>query len=78
MEDKGLKDNDSMTPREFRRIAGNRLKIAESTIYNMTKLFEEARYSVHELGGEDRERALKDLKALKAVVECENDENRRR
>ncbi len=68
LEERGLKDNDSMTPREFRRLAVKKLRIDSSIISDMTKTFEEARYSVHELGDEDRRRALSGLNKLKKEI----------
>ncbi len=65
LEDTGVSNAEFMTPREFTKLAIAKLDISRNTLKEMTKLFEEARYSVHELGDDMRNRALKNLNLLK-------------
>ncbi len=65
LEDTGVDNAESMTPREFIRLSTRKLDVSRNTLREMTGMFEEARYSVHSLGEGMRERALKDLTILK-------------
>ncbi len=65
LEESGISNEKSMTPREFRTHADEKLGVSTSRIDDLTDLFEEARYSSHSLSERDRDRALNNLKALK-------------
>lgn len=65
LEEKGVKYSDFLTPREFERRAITYLDVPRDKIFDLRDLFEMAKYSDHKLGDEDRERAVKSLKALR-------------
>lgn len=65
LEDSGVRYDETITPRELKIEAIDKLDVSKSSISDLTTLFEEGRYSSHNLGEEKRDRALKDLKALK-------------
>lgn len=65
LEESGVSNDKSMTPREFRTRADEKLGASASRIDDLTDLFEEARYSSHSLSEDDREGALDNLKALR-------------
>ncbi|MFP4001041.1 MAG: DUF4129 domain-containing protein [Thermoplasmata archaeon] len=65
LEREGVKQKISFTPRELENIALDRLPLKKETIEEMTKLFEEAKYSHHPLGEKDRERALANFKQIR-------------
>lgn len=65
LEDTGVEQDDFMTPREFEITAVKRLEVRKDTLVTLTSMFEEARYSTHELGNRERERAMKSLNALR-------------
>jgi len=69
LEKEGLKQEISFTPRELEKIALARLPLKEGTIDEMTKLFEEAKYSDHPLGEKERSRAIKNFKQIKNELE---------
>lgn len=66
---RGIVEQEPMTPREIEGLAVGRLGVAGDRAEALTSLFEEARYSVHELGDRERERALASLQALRADLE---------
>lgn len=53
---KGVRDQDHMTAREFEALASAELGLGEE-LRELTALFEEARYSSHEVAEDERERA---------------------
>ncbi len=65
LEDTGVSNAESMTPREFIRLSIKKLDVSKKTLSEMTGMFEEARYSVHDIGEDMRQRALRDLNLLK-------------
>jgi len=65
LEEKGAENDDYMTPREFKDEIINKIPSAENFVSNITFLFEEARYSPHELEEKDREEVIHQLKDLK-------------
>jgi len=69
LEKEGVKQEISFTPRELEKVAINKLKLTEATIDEMTKLFEEAKYSDHPLGEKERNRAIANFKRIKKELE---------
>ncbi|MBS3790273.1 MAG: DUF4129 domain-containing protein [Candidatus Thermoplasmatota archaeon] len=69
LEREGVKQEISFTPRELENMALDRLSLKKKTIDEMTKLFEEAKYSDHPLGEKERDRALDNFKQIKAELE---------
>ncbi len=65
LEDTGITHAESMTPREFIQLSIKKLDVSRKTLREMTGMFEEARYSVHNIGEDMRQRALRDLNLLK-------------
>ncbi len=63
-EKRGIKFEPSMTSREFMNYAMTNFDVSDEIISDITNLFEEARYSSHELDELYREQALNDLKKL--------------
>lgn len=68
LERMGAKNEVSMTPREFQNIIIEEMPGAENMISEITFLFEEARYSPHELGERERDKVLQHLKELKEGI----------
>lgn len=73
LEKEGIKQEISFTPRELEKIALSRLPLAEGTIDEMTRLFEEAKYSDHPLGDKERKRAIDNFKQIKDELEVLED-----
>lgn len=69
LEKEGVQQEISFTPRELEKIALSRLQLSEGTIDEMTRLFEEAKYSDHRLGEKERSRALDNFKRIKNELE---------
>ncbi len=69
LEDKGVSNDVCITPRELQMKTVKRLDISETTISELTKLFEKGRYSSHKMGEDDRQRALKDLRKIKEEID---------
>lgn len=65
LEKSGAQNKDFKTPREFKDETIQKLPFQEDVISDITYLFEEARYSPHQLGENERDRALEHLKKLK-------------
>ncbi|MDO9537587.1 MAG: DUF4129 domain-containing protein [Thermoplasmata archaeon] len=61
----GVKEEEYLTPREFQKLATANLPIPEEQMRSLVDIFEEARYSQHNLGTEDGQRAVKALEAVK-------------
>lgn len=67
---KGVKKDSYQTPREFALATKGFLKMSPESLYALTQVFEKARYSKHEVSGEDRDKAIKCLsEILSAPVE---------
>lgn len=73
LEEEGVHQEISFTPRELEKIALANLALTEETIDEMTGLFEEAKYSDHPLGEEERDRAIDNFKQIRE--ELEGDKN---
>ncbi len=69
LEARGVKDTDFTTPREFERRAIDELDVPASNLEDIREVFELAKYSTHQLGEEDRDRAVKALKDLRKELE---------
>lgn len=74
LEEQGVEQKTSFTPREFEREALGKLPLKKKTIDEMTKLFEKAKYSHHMLDEKHRDRAIKNFKQIKKDIEGEKDE----
>jgi len=61
---KGVADEDYLTAREFEALATRALALG-GELHDLTLLFEEARYSPHELAEAQKQKALRDLEAVK-------------
>ncbi len=69
LEEKGVENEDSMTPREFEELATEKLDVPSLKIVNIREGFELAKYSSHPLGEKEKNRTLKNLKELKKDLE---------
>ncbi|MEF8835470.1 MAG: DUF4129 domain-containing protein [Candidatus Thermoplasmatota archaeon] len=69
LEQEGIKQKISFTPRELEKMALSNLPLTEKTIDEMTALFEEAKYSDHPLSEKERNRAIKNFKQIKEEIE---------
>jgi hypothetical protein len=65
---RGVEGQFSLTPREIERLAVERLHVSGDAADELTSLFEEARYSVHELEEGHRERALRSLERIRSAL----------
>lgn len=65
LEEEGVKNEDFMTPREFEKIATRKLTVPRSEISSIRGIFELAKYSSHSLSEKEKDRVLRDLKALR-------------
>ncbi len=65
LEQSGESNDEFMTPREFEKAVSENVPAMKEIISEITHLFEEARYSPHELTEEKREKALTYLENLK-------------
>jgi len=65
----GMKEGDSMTPREFERAILSRMEIKREPVERLTALFEEAKYSIHPIDNSKRKEAIHALESLKGEVE---------
>ncbi|MBS3781330.1 MAG: DUF4129 domain-containing protein [Candidatus Thermoplasmatota archaeon] len=68
LEDEGAKNDDSMTPREFKAEIIQKIPAAENLVSDITFLFEEARYSPHELEERDKKQVIQQLEELKGEL----------
>ncbi len=68
MRERGVRDQEYFTPREFREFALENLKISQEPVDILTELFEIARYSRHEMTEDDRDRAIKALEAIRNEI----------
>jgi len=70
LEQKGVKKGSYQTPREFALATRDHIKMSPESLYSLTQIFEKARYSPHDVTGEDRDRAIQLLnEILTAPVE---------
>ncbi len=69
MRKKGILDKNYYTPREFENFALSKLNLSREPVESLTKLFELARYSSHEMREEDRTLALSSLEMIKNELE---------
>jgi len=60
----GVHKGSFQTPREFAMATKNFLKISPERLYTLTQIFEKARYSKHEIGIGDRDKAIKCLNEI--------------
>ncbi len=67
---RGIGGQDPLTPRELEGLAVRQLAVSAESAGSLTSLFEEARYSTHELGEPDRDRALESLARIRAALEA--------
>ncbi len=69
LEQQGVSERDSFTPREFRTWAMKRLDLGIESLEVLTSMFEKARYSHHPLSIEEKEQAIESLEDLKEQLE---------
>ncbi len=69
MEKVGFTREDHVTPREFSRALKLALPLDTRSIRMLTRLFEEARYSDHELSDADRRAAIESLKYIESELD---------
>ncbi len=71
----GISDEEHLTPREFESMVGSRLPIEDEKLHDLILIFEEARYSDHDLSEEMRNKAIIALGSIKddLVIEEEID-----
>lgn len=69
LEEKGAENDDYMTPREFKDQIIREIPDAENFVSNITFLFEEARYSPHELKEKDRKEVIRHLEELREELQ---------
>ncbi|MEF8873724.1 MAG: DUF4129 domain-containing protein [Candidatus Thermoplasmatota archaeon] len=65
LEEKGAKNFEFMTPREFENQAVRTLDVPTSKVSEIREVFELAKYSNYRLGEEERDKAVKALKELR-------------
>jgi len=66
---RGVSRQDVLTPREIEFQALSELGLSRTSIEDLTSLFEEARYSDHQIGRNDRDRAVECLTAIRNELE---------
>lgn len=66
---RGIREQEVLTPREIEDLAVARLAVSSDSAEALTSLFEEARYSKHDLGDADRDRAVRSLETIRADLE---------
>jgi multisubunit Na+/H+ antiporter MnhC subunit len=65
----GIRKQDILTPRELEALAFERFRLKKTSLDKLTLLFEEARYSPHEISGDNRAEAVMCLHAIKTELE---------
>lgn len=73
-EERGVQMRKEMTPREFQTVVMAILGLEEESVRVLTALFEEARYSTHEVSEPHKEMALANLEKVRKALEAENGE----
>lgn len=61
----GVVEEEHLTPREFEELAREALPVPDRQIHELVMVFEEARYSDHEMDEQDSQRALSALEGVK-------------
>ena len=61
---KGVIKDTAQTPREFALVAKEYLTVPPECLYDLTKMFEKARYSNHEISENDREKTIQCLSQI--------------
>ncbi|MBA3046634.1 MAG: DUF4129 domain-containing protein [Candidatus Thermoplasmatota archaeon] len=61
----GVKEEEHLTPREFQKLALDNLPVPEEQMRALVDVFEEARYSHHNMDEQDSARAVKALEAVR-------------
>ena len=61
----GVMEEEHLTPREFEKLAREKLPVPDKQIHDLVIIFEEARYSDHQLTQEDSRRASAALEAVR-------------
>jgi hypothetical protein len=64
----GVKEEEHLTPREFQKLALDNLPVPEEQMCALVDVFEEARYSNHELGADASARAQAALEGVRAKL----------
>ena len=67
---RGLRRQDSLTAREIEALALRQVGLSQGSVDSLTGLFEEARYSRHEIGPRERDAALSALASIKSELEA--------
>ncbi|MFO8110494.1 MAG: DUF4129 domain-containing protein [Thermoplasmata archaeon] len=68
LEEKGIRNKHHLTSREFRTKALKKLDIPPELLFNLTSIFEEARYSKHPMGEKENNKAIDNLRQLKKAL----------
>ncbi len=68
VEEKGVSERESFTPREFRVRVADVFDITQEPLVVLTELFEKARYSPHPLSDEERDMAIGSMEDIKAQM----------
>ncbi len=72
----GVVEEEHLTPREFEKLARDSLPVPDELIHDLVMVFEEARYSDHDMTDDDSTRALSALEGMKSkLVEIEPKED---
>ena len=74
LENRGLTDVKFMTPGEFAKVAVEEFGLPRDQVEELTRLFEEARYSDHSVGQGMKERSVRCLGAIKSSLDAEGGE----
>lgn len=69
LERQGVRSQETKTAREIEEEALRRLGLSQGSVDVLTGLFEEARYSAHEVGPAQRDRAVSCLEAIRRELE---------
>ena len=64
----GVVEEEHLTPREFEELAKDSLPVPDELIHDLVVIFEEARYSDHDMTDEDSTRALSALEGMKGKL----------
>ncbi len=67
---KGVARQEALTPREIEVLALAELGLSQGVVDDLTGLFEEARYSEHEIGPSQRDRAVECLTSIRKELEA--------
>lgn len=63
--ERGVSDQPHLTPLEFQEVAVEKLRLKRSAVEKLVVIFEEARYSTHEMGEDKRDEAVKALEEIR-------------